>query len=64
MSKQKVTFWIEEAKVGLLKEKFNTDNPSETIRLATVQSLATEDLEKIKTLFLYINKKTPGIGGK
>ena len=41
LSKQKVTFWIEEGEVGLLKEKFNTDNQSETIRLAILQSLAT-----------------------
>ena len=51
MSKQKVTFWIEEGEVGLLKEKFNTDNQSETIRLAILQSLATGDFEKVKTLF-------------
>ena len=51
MSKQKVTFWIEEGEVELLKEKFNTDNQSEAIRLAILQSLATEDFEKVKTLF-------------
>ena len=62
MSKKKVTFWIEEGEVELLKEKFNTDNQSEAVRLAILQSLATEDLEKVKTLFPYIGKKTPRIG--
>lgn len=62
MSKQKVTLRIEEGEVELLKEKFNTDNQSEAIRLAILQSLATGDLEKIKTLFPYIGKKTPRIG--
>ena len=62
MSKQKVTFWIEEGEVGFLKEKFNTDNQSEAIRLAILQSLTTGDLEKIKTLFPYIGKKPPRIG--
>ena len=62
MSKKQVTFRIEEGEVGLLKEKFNTDNQSEAIRLAILQSLATGDLEKIKTLFLYIGKKPPRIG--
>lgn len=62
MSKKKVTFWIEEGEVELLKLLFNTDNQSETIRLATMQSLATEDSEKVKTLFPYIGKKPPRIG--
>ena len=62
MSKKKVTFWIEEGEVELLKLLFNTDNKSETIRLATMQSLATEDSEKVKTLFPYIGKKPPRIG--
>lgn len=62
MSKQKVTFWIEEGEVELLKEKFKTDNQSEAIRLAILQSLATEELEKVKTLFPYIGKKPPRIG--
>ena len=62
MSKQKVTFWIEEGEVELLKGKFNTDNQSEAIRLAIMQSLATGDLEKVKTLFSYIGKKPPRIG--
>ena len=62
MSKQKVTLRIEEGEVELLKEKFNTDNQSEAIRLAILQSLATGDLEKIKTLFPYIGKKPPRIG--
>ena len=54
MSKQKVTFWIEEGEVELLKAKYNTDNQSEAVRLEILQSLATEDLEKVKTLFPYI----------
>ena len=62
MSKQKVTLRIEEGEVELLKEKFKTDNQSEAIRLAIMQSLATEDLEKVKTLFPYIGKKPPRIG--
>ena len=62
MRKKQVTFRIEEGEVGLLKEKFNTDNQSEAIRLAILQSLATGDLEKIKTLFPYIGKKPPRIG--
>lgn len=60
MSKQKVTLRIEEGE--LLKEKFNTDNQSEAIRLAILQSLVTEDLEKVKTLFAYVGKKPPRIG--
>ena len=51
MRKKQVTFRIEEGEVGLLKEKFNTDNQSEAIRLAILQSLATGDFEKVKTLF-------------
>ena len=47
MSKQKVTLRIEEGEVELLKEKFKTDNQSEAIRLAILQSLVTEDLEKV-----------------
>ena len=31
MSKKKVTFWIEEGEVELLKLLFNTDNQSETL---------------------------------
>ena len=42
---------IRKGEVGLLKEKFNTDNQSEAIRLAILQSLATGDFEKVKTLF-------------
>lgn len=48
MSKQKVTFWIEEGEVELLKLLFNTDNQSEAIRLAMLQSLATGDWEKVR----------------
>ena len=62
MSKQKVTLRIEEGEVELLKLLFNTDNQSEAIRLAILQSLATEDSEKLKTLFPYIGKKPPRIG--
>lgn len=62
MSKQKVTLRIEEGEVELLKEKYNTDNQSEAIRQAIIESLATEDSEKVKTLFPYIGKKTPRIG--
>ena len=62
MSKQKVTLRIEEGEVELLKRKFRTDNQSEAIRLAIIQSLATEDLKKVKTLFPYIGKKPPRIG--
>lgn len=59
MSKQKVTLRIEEGEVELLKEKFRTDNQSEAIRLAILQSLVTEDWEKVKTLFPYVGKKPP-----
>lgn len=62
MSKQKVTLRIEEGEVELLKEKFKTDNQSEAIRLIILQSLVTEDLEKVKTLFPYVGKKPPRIG--
>ena len=64
MSRQKVTFWIEEGEVELLKEKFNTDNQSEAIRRVILQSLVMEDLEKVKTLFPYIGKKPQRIGRK
>ena len=57
MSKQKVTFGIEEGEVELLKRKLRTDNQLEAIRLAILQSLTTEDLEKVKTLFPYSGKK-------
>ena len=62
MSKKQITFRIEEGEVGFLKEKYITDNQSEAIRLAILQSLATGDLEKVKTLFPYIGKKPPRIG--
>ena len=55
LSKQKVTLRIEEGEVELLIEKDNTDNQSEAIRLAIMESLATEDLEKVKTLFLILS---------
>lgn len=62
LSKQKVTLRIEEGEVERLKEKYKTDNQSEAIRLAIMESLAMEDLEKVKTLFPYIGKKPPRIG--
>lgn len=62
MSRKKVTLRIEEGEVELLKGKFNTDNQSEAIRLAIMKSLATEDSDKVKTLFPYIGKKPPRIG--
>ena len=62
MSKQKVTLRIEEGDVELLKGKFNTDNQSEAIRLVVMECLATEEAEKVKTLFPYIGKKPPRIG--
>ena len=62
MSKQNVTLRIEEGEVERLKEKYKTDNQSEAIRLAIMESLATEDWEKVKTLFPYIGKKPPRIG--
>lgn len=62
MSKQKVTLRIEEGEVELLKEKYNTDNQSEAIILTIMESLDTEDSEKVKTLFPYIGKKPPRIG--
>ena len=64
LSKQKVTLRIGEGEVEQLKEKYNTDNQSEAIRLAIMESLATEDSEKVKTLFPYIGKKPPRIGRK
>lgn len=64
MSKQMVTCWIEKGEVKLLKEKFNTDNQSEDIRLAVMECLAKEEAEKVKTLFPYIGKKPPRIGRK
>ena len=52
MSKQKVTLRIEEGEVELLKEKFKTDNQSEAIRLAILQSLVTEDWKRLRHCFL------------
>ena len=51
MSKQKVTFWIEEREIELLKEKIDTDNQAEAVRLAIMQSLAMQDLkvDKLKS---------------
>lgn len=53
---------MEEEELALLKEKYNTDNQSEAIRLAISESLLNEDEEKIKTLFPYVGKKPPRIG--
>ena len=51
MSKQKVTFWIEEREIELLKEKIDTDNQAEAVRLPIMQSLVTQDLkvDKLKS---------------
>lgn len=46
MSRKKVALRIEEGEVERLKGKFSTDNQSEAIRLAILQSLATEDSKK------------------
>lgn len=62
MSKDKVTLRIEKGELDLLKEKYNTDNQSEAIRLAISESLLNEDKEKLKTLFPYVGKKPPRIG--
>lgn len=35
MAKEKVTLRMEEEELALLKEKYNTDNQSEAIRLAS-----------------------------
>ena len=53
---------MEEGELALLKEKYNTDNQSEAIRLAISECLLNEDKEKIKTLFHYVGKKPPRIG--
>lgn len=62
MAKEKVTLRMEEGELALLKEKYNTDNQSEAIRLAISESLLNEDKEKLKTLFSYVGKKPPRIG--
>ena len=62
MAKEKVTLRMEEGELALLKEKYNTDNQSEAIRLAISECLLNEDKEKIKTLFPNVGKKPPRIG--
>ena len=62
MAKEKVTLRIEKGELDLLNEKYNTDNQSESIRLAIVESLLNEDNIKVKTLFPYVGKKPPRIG--
>lgn len=62
MAKEKVTLRIEKGELDLLKEKYNTDNQSEAIRLAIAECLLNKDKEKVKTLFPYIGKKPPRIG--
>ncbi len=46
MAKEKVTLWIEKGELDLLKEKYNTDNQSEAIRLAIAECLLNEDSKK------------------
>ncbi len=62
LAKEKVTLRIEKGELDLLNEKYNTDNQSESIRLAIVESLLNEDNIKVKTLFPYVGKKPPRIG--
>lgn len=62
MAKEKVTLRMEEGELALLKEKYNTDNQSEAIRLAISECLLNEDEKKIKTLFPYVGKKPPRTG--
>lgn len=62
MAKEKVTIRIEEGELELLKEKYNTNNLSDAIRLAISECLLNEDNGKIKTLFPYVGKKSPRIG--
>lgn len=62
MAKEKVTIRIGEEVLALLKEKYNTDNLSEAIRLAISECLLNEDKKTIKTLFPYVGKKPPRIG--
>lgn len=62
LAKEKVTLRMEKGELALMKEKYNTDNQSEVIRLAISECLLNEDKEKIKTLFPYVGKKPPRIG--
>ena len=60
LSKDKVTLRIEKGELDLLKEKYYTDNQSEAIRLAIIESLLNEDNKKLKTLFPYVGKSRQG----
>ena len=62
LAKEKVAIRIEEGELELLKEKYNTNNLSDVIRLAISECLLNEDNGKIKTLFPYVGKKPPRIG--
>ena len=44
LAKEKVTLRIEKGELELLKEKYNTDNQSEAIRLAIMESLAMDNV--------------------
>lgn len=57
LAKEEVTLRMEEGELALLKEKYNTENQSEAIRLAISECLLNEDMGKIKTLFPYVGKK-------
>lgn len=58
LPKEKVAIRIEEGELELLKEKYNTNNLSNAIRLAISECLLNEDKGKIKTLFPYVGKTT------
>lgn len=62
LASEKVTVRMEEGMLVLLMNKYGTDNQSEAIRLAVMESLSKEDCEKLKTLFSYVGKKPPRIG--
>ena len=48
MSSKKVSLRIEEGELELLKEKYDTENLSEAVRLAIIESLSVDDTEKVK----------------
>lgn len=62
LSSKKVALRIEEGELELLKEKYDTENLSEAVRLAIIESLSLDDSQKVKTLFPYVGKKPPRIG--
>lgn len=62
LAKEKVTLRIEKGELEFLKEKYDTDNLSEAIRMAIIECLLNGDNKKLKTLFSYIGKKPPRIG--